>query len=44
MGLTKPWVRIACWFGAVTAIALATAAYFRPDFVVDLANQIMLCF
>jgi hypothetical protein len=44
MELTRPWVRIALWSGAAVAVALATAAYFRPEFVVDLANRIMLCF
>lgn len=31
--------------GAVAAVlALIFAAYLRPDFVVDLANRIYLCF
>lgn len=44
MDLMKPWMRIAIWSSGVLTIALATAAYFRPEFVVDLANRIMLCF
>ena len=44
MDLTRPWVRVALWSGAALALALAAAAYFRPEFVVDLANRIVLCF
>ena len=44
MDLLRPWMRIALWTGGVVAVAVAAAAYFRPEFVIDLANQIMLCF
>jgi hypothetical protein len=48
MDLARPWARIALWSVAVAAVALAAAlaaaAYLRPEFVVELANQIMLCF
>jgi hypothetical protein len=29
---------------AIAAMALAFAAYLRPDFMVDLANRVALCF
>jgi len=44
MDWTRPWVRIALWTVAALSVALAIAAYLRPEFVVDLANRIMLCF
>jgi hypothetical protein len=44
MDLQRSLVRIALWSGAAIAVALAAVAYFRPEFVVDLANQVMLCF
>jgi hypothetical protein len=44
MDFTRPSARIALWLGAGLALALAAAAYFRPEFVVDLANRIVLCF
>ena len=44
MDWTRPWLRISLWTVAALFVALAIAAYLRPEFVVDLANQIMLCF
>jgi len=44
MDATRLRVRVALWSGAIAAIALAAAAYFRPAFVVDMANWVMLCF
>ena len=32
------------WSVVALSVALAVAAYLRPEFVVDLANRIMLCF
>ncbi len=43
MASGRQWMQITLWSAAVVAIALATAAYFRPGFVVDLTNQILLC-
>ena len=42
--MLRPWMRIALWTCGGAAVAVAAAAYFRPEFVIDLANQIMLCF
>ncbi len=44
MDWARPWLRIALWTVAALAVTLAIAAYLRPEFVVDLANRIMLCF
>jgi hypothetical protein len=39
--MMKPWL---AWVLAIAAMALAFAAYLRPDFMVDLANRVALCF
>jgi hypothetical protein len=36
--------RILIWVAAMTALAAVFMAYIRPEFMVDLANQIWLCF
>lgn len=37
----KPWL---AWTLAMAAMALAFAAYLRPDFMLDWGNRIALCF
>jgi len=37
----KPWL---AWMLAMAVMALAFAAYLRPDFMLDLGNRIALCF
>jgi hypothetical protein len=36
--------RIAAWTAGVVVLAAAFLAYLRPDFMLDLANRIYLCF
>jgi hypothetical protein len=36
--------RLFLWMAAATALAAVFMAYTRPEFMVDLANQIWLCF
>ena len=36
----KPWL---AWALAIALMALAFAAYLRPDFMLDLGNRIALC-
>lgn len=36
--------RIAAWMSGAAVLALAFLAYLRPDFMLDLANRIYLCF
>ena len=36
--------RVIGWSAALAALALVFASYLRPDFVVDLANQVWACF
>lgn len=41
----KPRVlRALAWIAGAAVLALAFAAYLRPDFMLDLANRIYLCF
>ena len=42
--LAKNGARIALAMLALFALGFATAAYLRPEFVVELGNRIMLCF
>lgn len=37
-----PW-RLLRWMAAAALLALVFLAYLRPGFLVDLANQILLC-
>jgi hypothetical protein len=37
-------VQIVAWVAGAAVLALAFAAYLRPDFMLDLANRIYLCF
>lgn len=37
-----PW-RLFGWIAAAALLTLAFLAYLRPGFLVDLANQILLC-
>jgi len=37
-------LRLAVWLAFAAVLALAFAAYLRPDFMLDLANRIYLCF
>lgn len=37
-----PW-RLLGWIAVAALLALVFLAYLRPDFLVDLANQILLC-
>ena len=43
MPLTN-WMRIGLLMLGLFALGLATAAYLRPEFIIDLGNRIMLCF
>jgi hypothetical protein len=36
--------RILIWAAAIAALGTVFTAYIRPEFVVELANQIWLCF
>ena len=36
--------RLLMWIAAALALAAVFMAYTRPEFMVDLANQIWLCF
>ena len=36
--------RVVLVMAGMFVIGFATAAYVRPEFIVDLGNQIMLCF
>jgi hypothetical protein len=36
--------RLLLWAAAAVALAAVFMAYIRPEFMVDLANQIWLCF
>jgi hypothetical protein len=36
--------RILIWAAAIAVLASVFMAYIRPEFVVELANQIWLCF
>ena len=36
--------RITLMMAALFVLGFATAAYLRPEFMVDLGNRIMLCF
>lgn len=37
----KTWL---AWILAAVAMALAFAAYLRPDFMLELGNRIVMCF
>lgn len=37
-----PW-RLLLWIAAAALMTLVFLSYLRPDFLVDLTNQILLC-
>lgn len=41
---TPRWARLLGWLLAALAVTWAFSLYLRPDFAVDLANQIWGCF
>ncbi|WP_395404664.1 hypothetical protein ACHMW6_00655 [Pseudoduganella sp. UC29_106] len=36
--------RVAAWTAGIAVLTAAFLAYLRPDFMLDLANRIYLCF
>lgn len=37
-------IRIAAWTAGIAVLVVAFLGYLRPDFMLDLANRIYLCF
>jgi hypothetical protein len=38
------WRRLLAWCAVAIVLALCFAAYFRPDFMFDMATRIVMCF